>query len=221
MLAAIVIIAIPVVLVSLNVRGWRDRIFVRTPRIQALAVLPFENLSNAPGQEYFSDGMTQALITELGKIGGPRVISRHSIMQFKGSKKTLQQISRELSVDAIVEGTVERSGNRVLVTMHLAQVSPERQLWANEYDRGIRDVPGLQGEIARAVAGEIKVRLTQSKKVLWPFAFLWIRKRISNTCRVSTTGARIRKLIYRRQSHILRKPWPRIRIMQPLMQSWH
>jgi TolB-like protein/DNA-binding winged helix-turn-helix (wHTH) protein/tetratricopeptide (TPR) repeat protein len=163
-LAAIVIIAIPVVLVSLNVRGWRDRIFVRTPRIQALAVLPFENLSNAPGQEYFSDGMTQALITELGKIGGPRVISRHSIMQFKGSKKTLQQISLELSVDAIVEGTVERSGNRVLVTMHLAQVSPERQLWANEYDRGIRDVPGLQGEIARAVAGEIKVKLTPEQE---------------------------------------------------------
>jgi TolB-like protein/DNA-binding winged helix-turn-helix (wHTH) protein len=162
-LAAILTIGLPVALVSLNVRGWRDRIFVRPPRIQALAVLPFENLSNAPEQEYFSDGMTQALITELGKIG-PRVISRRSIMQFKDSKKSLPQIARELSVDAILEGTVERSGDRVLVTIHLAQAFPERQLWANDYDREIRDVPGLQGEIARAVAGEIKVRLTPAQE---------------------------------------------------------
>src|SRR5207248_8212891 len=114
--------------------------------IQALAVLPCENLSNAPEQDYFSDGMTEALITELGQIGGPRVTSRRSVMQFKGSKKALQQIARELGVDAIVEGTVERSRDRVLVTVHLAQAFPERQVWANQYDRGIRDVLTLQSE---------------------------------------------------------------------------
>jgi TolB-like protein/DNA-binding winged helix-turn-helix (wHTH) protein len=162
-LAAILIIGLPVALISLNVRGWRDSIFVRPPRIQALAVLPFENLSNAPEQEYFSDGMTQAFITELGKIG-PRVISRRSIMRFKDSKKSLPQIARELGVDAILEGTVERSGDRVLVTVHLAQAFPERQLWANQYDREIRDVLALQGEIARAVAGEIKVRLSPEQE---------------------------------------------------------
>jgi len=158
-LAAILIIGLPVALISLNVHGWRDRLFVRPLRIQALAVLPFENLSNAPEQEYFSDGMTEALIRALGQIGGPRIISRRSIMQFKGSKKSLQEIARELSVDAIVDGTVTRSGDRVLVTVHLAQAFPERQLWASEYDRGIRDVQTLQSEIARTVADEIKARL--------------------------------------------------------------
>jgi TolB-like protein/DNA-binding winged helix-turn-helix (wHTH) protein len=163
-LTAVVMIAISVVLVSLNVRGWRDRLFAPSPRIQALAVLPFENLSNAPEQEYFSDGMTEALITELGQIGGTRVISRRSIMQFKGSKKTLQLIARELGVDAIVEGTVERIGDRVLVTVHLAQAFPERELWANQYDRGIRDVLTLQSEIARTVASEIRVKLTPEEQ---------------------------------------------------------
>jgi len=163
-LAAILIIGLPVALVSLNVHGWRDRLFVRPPRIQALAVLPFENLSNAPEQEYFSDGMTEALIRALGQIGGPRIISRRSIMKFKGSKKSLPEIARELSVDAIVDGTVTRSGDRVLVTVHLAQAFPERQLWASEYDRGIRDVLKLQSEIARTVADEIKPRLTPEQQ---------------------------------------------------------
>jgi len=85
-------------------------------------------------------------------------------MQFKGSKKTLQQIAQELRVDAIVDGTVERSGDRVLVTVHLAQVSPERQLWANQYERGIRDLPVLESEIARAVAREIKVKLAPEQE---------------------------------------------------------
>ena len=163
-LATIVLIAIAVFMISMNVNRWREWLFVSTPRIEALAVLPFENLPNAPEQEYFSDGMTQALITELGRMGGPRVISRRSIMQFKGSKKTLQQIARELTVDAIVDGTVERSGDRVLVTVHLAQVSPERQLWANRYDRGIRDLPILEAEIARAVAREMKVKLAPEQE---------------------------------------------------------
>jgi TolB-like protein/DNA-binding winged helix-turn-helix (wHTH) protein/Tfp pilus assembly protein PilF len=153
-------------LLGLNVRGWRDRVFMRSPKpqIQALAVLPLTNLSGDPEQEYFADGMTESLITELGKISSPRVISRQSMMQYKSSKKSLQEIAGELKVDAVVEGTVVRSGDRVRVTIHLSQALPERQLWAQEYNRSIRDVLSLQGEIARAIADEIQVKLTPEQR---------------------------------------------------------
>jgi TolB-like protein/DNA-binding winged helix-turn-helix (wHTH) protein len=161
------IVGITAVLLGLNVHGWRDRLFVHAvkPRIQALAVLPFTNLSSSPEQEYFADGMTEALITELGKTSIPRVISRQSVMQFKASKKPLQEIARELNVDAVLEGAVEHSGNRVRVSIHLDQVSPEGQLWANQYDRDIHDVLRLQDEIARSVSDEIRVKLTPQERV--------------------------------------------------------
>jgi TolB-like protein len=129
-----------------------------------LAVLPLLNLSHEPEQEYFSDGMTEALITELGKTNIPRVISRQSVMQYKGSKKSLQENARELNVDAVLEGTVVRSGDRVRVTVHLDRASPEGQLWASAYDRSVRDILGLQAEIARTVADEIQVKLTPQKR---------------------------------------------------------
>ena len=153
-------------LLGLNVRGWRDRVFMRPPKpqIQALAVLPLTNLSGDPEQEYFADGMTEALITELGKVSKPRVISRQSIMQYKGSKKALQEIAKELRVDAVLEGAVERSGDRVRVTVHLDQVSPEGQLWSNQFNRDIRDLMRLQDEIARAVTDEVQVKLTPQER---------------------------------------------------------
>ncbi len=156
------VIAMAAVLLGLNVRGWRDRFFARRPDppVQALAVLPLANISGDPEQEYFADGMTESLITELGKISTPRVISRQSVMQYKSSKKSLQEIAGELKVDAVLEGAVERSGDHVRVTMHLSQALPERQLWAQEYNRSLRDALSLQGEIARAVTDEIQVKLT-------------------------------------------------------------
>jgi len=160
--AALAVLAVAAVLVGLNVNGWRDRLFLRSPkpRIQALAVLPLTNLSGDPEQEYFADGMTESLITELAKISTPRVISRQSVMQYKGSKKSLREIAGELKVDAVLEGTVVHSGDRMRVTIHLSQALPERQLWAQEYNRSIRDVLSLQGEIARAITDEIQVKLT-------------------------------------------------------------
>ena len=156
------IVGITAVLFALNVHGWRDRLFVHAarPRIQALAVIPFANLSGDPEQEYFADGMTEEIITKLGEVSAPRVISRQSIMQYKGSKKPLQEIARELNVDAVLEGAVERSGSRVRVRIHLDQVSPESQLWAKQYDRDIHDVLQVQDEIARTVTDEIRVKLT-------------------------------------------------------------
>jgi len=152
---------------GLNLRGWRDRLFTRhtNPPVQALAVLPLANLSGDPEQEYFADGMTEALITEVGKVGKPRVISRQSIMQYKGSKKSLQQIGRELNVDAVLEGAVERSGDRVRVSVQLERVSPESQVWANEYSSNIHDVMGLEDDVARAISNEIQVRLTPDERI--------------------------------------------------------
>jgi TolB-like protein/DNA-binding winged helix-turn-helix (wHTH) protein/tetratricopeptide (TPR) repeat protein len=167
-LGALAVIAAVAVLVGLNGYGGRDRLFPQAPkpRIQALAVLPLANLSGDPQQEYFADGMTEALITELSKISAPRVISRQSVMQYKGSKKPLQEIARELNVDAVLEGAVERWGGRVRVSIHLDQVSPESQLWANQYNRDIRDVLRLQDEIARTVTDEIQIKLTSQERAL-------------------------------------------------------
>jgi TolB-like protein/DNA-binding winged helix-turn-helix (wHTH) protein len=153
-------------LLGLNVRGSRERLFPGPPKpkIHALAVLPLTNLSGDPEQEYFADGMTEALIVELGKVSTPRVISRQSIMQYKGSKKGLAEIAAELKVDAILEGTVEHSGDRVRVSIHLDRVSPESQIWANQYNRDIRDLLRLQDEIARAVTAEIQVKLTPEER---------------------------------------------------------
>jgi TolB-like protein/DNA-binding winged helix-turn-helix (wHTH) protein len=152
------------VLLAFDAGGWRDRFFPRTSRIEALAVLPLGNLSNDPTQEYFSDGMTDAITTELGMLGGPRVISRQSTMQFKGSKASLQEIARKLNVDGVIEGTVERFGDRVRISVRLTKADPERQLWADEYDRDIRDVLAVQADIARAVAREVRVKLSQEEK---------------------------------------------------------
>ncbi|MGA8441089.1 MAG: winged helix-turn-helix domain-containing protein [Candidatus Sulfotelmatobacter sp.] len=169
-LFALVLLAVIVtaaVFLGLNVRGWRDRLLVRdTDRhIQAVAVLPLSNFSADPEEEYFADGMTEALITALGRISSPRVISRQSTMQYKGSKKPLPEIAKELKVEAVLEGAVERSGDRVRVTVRLNQVSPETQLWANEYNGGVRDLLRLEDEIARAVADEIQVKLKHPERV--------------------------------------------------------
>jgi TolB-like protein/tetratricopeptide (TPR) repeat protein/DNA-binding winged helix-turn-helix (wHTH) protein len=165
-LGALAVLAVGAVLVGMNIRGWRDRLFMRSPKpqIQALAVLPLTNLSGDPEQEYFADGMTEALITELGKVSSPRVISRQSVMQYKASKKPLEEIARELNVDAVLEGAVERSGDRVRVTVRLQRVSPESQVWANEYSRGIRDVMALEDEIARSITDEIRVKLKRPEQ---------------------------------------------------------
>ena len=158
--------AILALLLSLNISGFRQR-FLRASagtKVHSVAVLPLENLSGDPAQEYFADGMTEALITDLGKIGELRVISRTSVMRFKGTKKPLQEVARELQVDALVEGTVARSGDRVRITANLVQASPERHLWAETYERDIRDVLAMQDDVSRAIANSIQVKLTPKEQ---------------------------------------------------------
>jgi TolB-like protein/Tfp pilus assembly protein PilF len=133
-------------------------------RIGSIAVLPFENLSGDPAQEYFADGMTEELTTNLGKISALRVISRTSVMQYKGSRKPLPEIARELNVDAIVEGAAKRSGNHVHVTANLLYAPGDQHLWACTYESELGDVLILQSTMARSIADEIGIRLLSDEK---------------------------------------------------------
>ena len=134
-------------------------------KIQSLVVLPLENLSHDPEQEYFADGLTEALITNLAKISALRVVSRTTAMQYKGARKTVPEIVRELGVDAIVEGTVQRFGERACVSAQLVQASTDTHLWAESYERDLRDMMALQSELARAIASEIQVKLTPHEQM--------------------------------------------------------
>jgi serine/threonine protein kinase/Tfp pilus assembly protein PilF len=129
-------------------------------QIQSLAVLPLENLSGDPAQEYFADGMTEALTSELAKIGALRVISRTSAMQYKDAHKPLPEIARELDVDGIVQGSVLRSGGRVKIAVQLIRAGTDQQLWAGEHVRELTDILQLQGDVAKAIATQVRIQLT-------------------------------------------------------------
>jgi TolB-like protein/DNA-binding winged helix-turn-helix (wHTH) protein/Flp pilus assembly protein TadD len=132
--------------------------------IRSLAVLPLENLSGDAAQDYFADGMTDELITDLGQISALRVISRTSVMQYKGAHKSLPRIAKELNVDAVVEGTVVHSGDRVRITAQLIDAQADKHLWAQSYEGELRDVLGLQNRVARAIVDQIRVKLTLEQK---------------------------------------------------------
>ena len=155
-----------VALVGFDARGIRNR-WRTTPmaEVRSLAVLPLENLSNDPEQEYFTDGMTDALITQLSQISALKVISRTSVMPYKKITKSLPQIVRELGVDAVVEGTVQHSGDRVRITAQLIHGATDKHIWAGSYERKVQDVLSLQEDIARAIADEISVKLTPQEQV--------------------------------------------------------
>jgi TolB-like protein len=135
-----------------------------TASVRSIAVLPLENMSKDADQEYLVDGVTEQLITALAQLPDLRVISRTSAMQFKGAAKTLPQIGRELGVDTIVSGSVTRSADRIRVTAQLVDVRTDQHLWASSYERNLGEVLDLQSEIARAIADEIRVRLTPAQQ---------------------------------------------------------
>jgi TolB-like protein/DNA-binding winged helix-turn-helix (wHTH) protein/Tfp pilus assembly protein PilF len=149
--------------------SWRDSLKrIVSPRpspvIRSLAVLPLENLTGDASQEYFADGMTDALITDLAQIGGLRVISRTSIMRYKGQRKPLPEIGRELGVDGIVEGTVVRSAGRIRITSQLIYAPSDRHLWARSYESALSDIVTLQGEVAQAIAGQVRAAVTSEQR---------------------------------------------------------
>lgn len=151
---------------GLNVAGVRDRLLGRpvAGEITSIAVLPLKNLSGDPREDYFADGMTDALITELGKISALRVLSYRSVIGYRQFAKPSSEMAQELKVDALLEGAAMRSGDRVRITANLVRATPERHLWAETYEFDSRDVVAVQGKVARDVARQIRVRLTPQEQ---------------------------------------------------------
>ncbi len=160
--ATILVIAIALLFIPriVNFRAKGTSAASAATAIRSIAVLPLVNLSSDSEQEYFSDGMTDELITELAKVGRLRVISHTSVQRYKETKRPLPEIARELSVDAVVEGTVMRSGDRVRITAQLIDARSDRHLWAESYERDLREVLTLQDEVAQRIATQVGINLT-------------------------------------------------------------
>jgi serine/threonine-protein kinase len=165
--AAASIAAVIAVLLALNVGGLLERLIgdPTQTRIDSIAVLPLDNLSGDPEQEYFADGMTDALIGHLAKIGALKVISRTSVMPYKGARKPLPEIARELSVAGVVEGSVLREGDRVRITVQLIEAATDQHLWTESYEREMTSILALQSEVARAIARKIEVAVSPEEEV--------------------------------------------------------
>jgi eukaryotic-like serine/threonine-protein kinase len=165
----VAIVAIGLLFSPGTVSHWRDLLLrwnhsMSKTEIHSLAVLPLQNLSGDPAQDYFADGMTEQLTANLGQIGALRVISRTSAMHYKNSQKTLPEIARELNVDAVVEGSVEKAGDQVRITAQLIDAATDRHLWARTYDRDLRSVLFLQDDVAQAIASEVRINLTPQEQ---------------------------------------------------------
>ena len=159
------ILAFALLLLMASLVTWKLRSWSRpSPVIRSLAVLPFESLSNDASQDYFADGMTDELISDLGQISALRVISRTSVMGYKRARKPLPQIARELNVDAVVEGTVLRSGDHVRITAQLIEASADKHLWSQSYEGELHDALALQNKVARAIAEQIRISLNPQEQ---------------------------------------------------------
>lgn len=156
-----------VIVLTFDIAGAREWLRNRTIPIRSIAVLPLENLSLDPEQEYFADGMTDELITTLAQMGTVRVVSRTSVMRYKKISEPLAQVARELNVDAVVEGTIERSGNRVRIRIQLIQAASDRHLWAQTYDRDFGEALALESEAAGDIVREIRSGFTPAQKQRW------------------------------------------------------
>ncbi len=160
------LVSILAALLAVQVGRWRDRQKNQLDNepIRSVAVLPLQNLSNDPEEEYFADGMTDELITELAQVRQLKVVSKTSIMQYKGVRRPLTQIGRELGVDAVVEGSILRSGDRVRITAQLIRTATDRHIWAKAYEGDVKNVLSLQALVAEAITDEVKLDLTPAER---------------------------------------------------------
>jgi TolB-like protein/DNA-binding winged helix-turn-helix (wHTH) protein/Tfp pilus assembly protein PilF len=157
--------ALALLLLVASLAAWKIHSLNRPSlAIRSLAVLPLESLSSDASQDYFADGMTDELISDLGQISALRVISRTSVMTYKHARKPLPQIARELNVDAVVEGTVLRSGDQVRITAQLIEASTDKHLWSQSYEGELRDTLALQNQVARAIADQIRINLNPQER---------------------------------------------------------
>jgi TolB-like protein len=188
--------------------------------IRSLAVLPLDNLSGDPTQDYFADGMTDALITDLAQIRALRVISRTSVMGYKGVRKPLPEIARELNVDAVVEGTVLRSGDQVRITAQLIQAPADKHLWAESYEGNLRDTLALQKEVARNIAERIRIEVTPQEQAALKSAKAIDPEAYEAYLKGDTSGTNGPRTDLRRRSITSTKPLPRTRTTQRLIADW-
>lgn len=157
----VALILVPLVVAAVGYALFtREKSSPRSPAVSSIMVLPLDNLSGDSTQEYFADGVTDALIGDLAKLPGLQVISRTSSMHYKGTKKSLPEIAREIKVDAIVEGSVQRSGDRVVIRAQLIHAATDHHLWVQTYERPMRDVLDLQSEIAQTIARQVQIQMT-------------------------------------------------------------
>ena len=161
-----IVVVICGLLLALNVGGARDRLLGRNalPPIRSLAVLPLQNLSGDSSQDYFADGMTEELITQLSRLSSLRVISRTSVMRYKNASRPLPDIARELGVEGIIEGSVLRSADRVRITAQLIYAPQDKNIWAQSYERDLHDVLTLQSTVASTIADAIRVQMTPTEQ---------------------------------------------------------
>ena len=167
MIAATVLVVVGLLfgVTAFNADGLRNRLFgYKNPAIHSIAVLPLKSLSDDPLQKYFASGMTEELITDLSQVSALKVISRTSSEVYEGTHKTLPEIARELNVDAIVEGSVQRSANRVRITAQLIYAPQDKNLWARSYERDLQDALALQGTLANAIADEIRIQVAPNEQ---------------------------------------------------------
>jgi TolB-like protein len=188
--------------------------------IRSLAVLTLENLTGDPSQEYFADGMTDALITDLAQIGSLRVISRTSMMRYKGTRKPLADIAQELGVEGIVEGTVFRSGNRVRITSQLIYAPFDQHLWARNYERDLSDIVALQGEVAQSIAGEVRAVLSPQQRARLTGTRTVNRKPTNFTSRGSPTSTSAPLMVSGKALNTSNEPWKRTRTLPGRMPKW-
>ena len=153
-------------LLGFSVKTLRERLFASPAhRVRSIAVLPLQNLSNDPAQDYFAEGMTDALITDLAQIGALKVVSRTTIAHYGRPDKPLPQIARELGVEGIVEGTIQRSGNRVRITAQLIYAPEDQHIWATTFDRDVKDTFSVEEEVATNIADQVKIQLTPQERL--------------------------------------------------------
>jgi TolB-like protein/DNA-binding winged helix-turn-helix (wHTH) protein/Tfp pilus assembly protein PilF len=163
--AGLVLLLLALSVIYVRWRSWAARV-AGPIQVRSIAVLPLENLSNDPDQDYFADGMTDEIITDLARLAGPKVISHTSVVQYKGTRKTIPEIAGELHVGAVLEGSVERSGGRMRVRVQLIEASSDQHLWAEAYDRQLGDVLLLEADMAQDIARQIELRLTPQQQNL-------------------------------------------------------
>jgi len=161
----LMVMGVVVLVVALaSIAYWRKHLAANVTAIGSLAVLPLENLTGDPAQEYFADGMTDALTTQLAQVGELRVISRTSVVRYKGAKPLLSAIARELNVDGVIEGAIVRSGPRVRITAQLIDARNDRHVWARSYERDLNDIVALQAEVAQAIAEAVVGKLSPQQR---------------------------------------------------------